>query len=658
MKKVTVYLLMVLLLVAASFPAAQAEIRAEVVQEKEYDPFKTSHTISINHKRIVEKTAEGYVLTDIQGNILSDFYSDIQMDEAEIYAQAYLKTEETNNAMLLDMQGQVVIQEPYAYFDVLSDKWVAGFLLELTDGDVYDKWTPRGKTIIHRVDLYYQGNRVASLSREEYGALYAYGDYLYSAYNGNEGVFSSNGTFTQKQYAGEYIRDPKDNSIWHAGSGQQAFVPGCTLKKEEVEQYLLYDTQGNVLDLQGNVVLFLPEKPETYTPQTLTVYGDKYCIISTLSNGDYLCDLEQGVIYQGYQFHCVDKMARTGYVLCESQDGMLSYVDTAGNAVVKDFIQNHQSNRRLTYNNYFLSCENLETGKYTVYSAIAGPLGEYDNMVFVPWYAPAKVLEVKKGEGWGAIDMQGNTVIDFVHKALYVCSDTSYAIGQVMDTNTLTVYQLTDVDQTEADVPAEKDKEAAKLEAKAQRLEDKAARAMDNAAPLLEECAVLADKLATLEAQKAACEADLAYLDAEIAALQAEMVEQQADRMAEINALCISRDAAAESLACCREEIVNIQTEMQALQANADMLSAEAEAYLAEARELRLSAENNRSAADVSQPEESAIWHCDTCNRDNDMNFCPGCGAKKPVKLMCSGCGYETEAQDFRFCPQCGQSFN
>lgn len=652
MKKVMVYLLMVALLVSVFVPAARAEIRAEAVQEKVFDPFSTSYTISLNHKRIVEKTAEGYVLTDIQGNILSDCYSDIQMDETESYAQAYLKTDEFNNAVLLDMQGQVVIEEQYADFDVLSDKWVAGFLLELTDGDGYDKFTPKGKGIIQRVDLFYQGNRVASLSREEYGFLYAYGDYLFSAHNGNEGVFSSNGSFTKKPYAGEYIVDLKDNSIWHAGSGQQAFVPGCTLEKEEVEKYLLYDGQGNVLDLQGNVVLFLPEKPELYIPKVLTVYGDKYFIIDTIGE-DYLCDLEQGVIYQDYEFDCVDKMAQTGYVLCQSQDGMLSYVDAAGNAVALGI-----KYKGVYYNNYFLYQGNEETGKYMVYSAAAGLLGEYDD-VYISKVAPSKVLEVKKGEGWGAIDLQGNTVIDFEYNSISVCADTSYVIGLKPDNKTLILYQLTDADQTEADVPAEEDKEAAKLEAKAQRLEAKAARAMDKAAPLLEECAVIEDELATLEAQKATCEADLAYLDAEIAALQAEMVEQQADRMAEINALCISRDDVAAKLASCQIEIDHMKTQMEKLQTEADRLIAEAEAYLAEANALRLQAQNMLPAEIVSQSEEaSETWHCDACNRDNDMNFCPGCGAKKPVKLVCSGCGYEPEAQDFRFCPQCGQSFN
>ena len=654
MKKVTAYLLMVLLLAAASFPAAQAEIRAEVVQEKVFDPFSTGYTISLNHKRIVEKTAEGYVLTDIQGNILSDCYSDIQMRETESYAQAYLKTDEFNNAVLLDMQGQVVIEEQYADFDVLSDKWVAGFLLEPANGNAYDKSASKGKGIIQRVDLFYQGNRVASLSHEEYGALFAYGDYLYSAYNGNEGVFSSNGSFTKKPYAGEYIVDLKDDSIWHAGSGQQAFVPGCTLKNEEVQDYLLYDMQGNVLDLQGNVVLTLPEKPETYIPIVLTVYGDKYFIIDTIGE-DYLCDLEQGVIYQDYEFDCVDKMAQTGYVLCQSQDGMLSYVDAAGNAVALGI-----KYKGVYYNNCFLYQGNEETGKYMVYSAAAGLLGEYDD-VYISRAVPSKVLEVKKGEGWGAIDLQGNTVIDFEYKSISVCADTSYVIGLKPDNKTLILYQLTDADQTEADVPAEEDKEAAKLEAKAQRLEDKAARAMDKAAPLLEECAVLADGITMKEAEMAAYEADLGFANAllEITILAQQEKGEQTNEADAINEKKASRDDVAAKRASCQIEIDHMKTQMEKLQTEADRLIAEAEAYLAEAEAIRLQVNKALPAEDAFLPEEeSKIWHCDACNRDNDMNFCPGCGAKKPVKLVCSGCGYEPEEQDFRFCPQCGQSFN
>lgn len=654
MKKVMVYLLMVLLLVSASFPAAQAEIRAEVVQERTAYPIYELYEL---YGIVVWGSKDGFALTDIFGNPVSERYAYIHTAPSGLpFFEANMGTDPINDSVVLDLQGNVISEDQYGSIVWLSEKWYAGLVLEAVTDDSYEFVANGLRYGIQRADLYYQGNRVASLSREEYGSPDANGNYLYMDYNmlqkrGIEGVYYRDGSFVEKPYTNEY-----DSELWHAGTDQQAFVPGCTLTKEEVQDYLLYDGQGNVLDLQGNVVLYLPEKPQVFRPQTLTVYGGKYFIIdAVVAEGDYLCDLEKGILYNAQQFYGVETMAQSGYVLCQSADNVLSYVDVSGEVTAPDFATN-ASHRT---HSLFQWLENNDTGKFTVFTALEGKLTEEYDDVYDALYCYAKVFPVQKDGKWGAIDLYGNTVIDFEHKLLNICSDTSYAIGQKMDTETLILYRLTDVNQTEADIPAEEDAEAANLEGKVQRLEDKAARTMYKAAPLLDECAVLADKLATLEAQKAACEADLAYLDAEIAVLQAEMVEQQADGMDDINALLTNREAVEEELACCREEIININTEMEALQANIDTFSAEAAAYLTEANELRMQAKNMLPAEEEAHPEEeSNIWHCDTCDRENDMNFCPGCGAKKPVKLVCAGCGYEPEAQDFRFCPQCGQQFN
>ena len=49
-------------------------------------------------------------------------------------------------------------------------------------------------------------------------------------------------------------------------------------------------------------------------------------------------------------------------------------------------------------------------------------------------------------------------------------------------------------------------------------------------------------------------------------------------------------------------------------------------------------------------------WICETCGRENDSNFCPKCGAKRPAeKIVCPGCGEEYSPEDeFAFCPDCG----
>lgn len=564
MKKVMVYLLMVALLVSVSVSAAQAEIRAEVVHERAAYPIYELYEL---YGIMIRGSKDGYVLTDIFGNPISESYAYIHTVPSGLpFFEANMGTDPINDSVVLDLQGNVISEDRYGRIYYLSEKWYVGLVLEpVTDGTDEFGIVGGPDCGIQRADLYYQGNRVASLNREKYGSPTAHGDYLYMSYDmiqerGIDGVYDLNGTFSEKEVSligsgVEYEWVLSEQCMYHIGTGQRAFTPGCTLRKEEVKDCLLYDGQGNVLDLQGNVVLFLPEKPKVSFPQKLTLYGGRYFVINAaVAEGDYLCDLEKGILYNAQEFYGVETMAQTGYVLCKSDDNVFSYVNVSGEVTAQGFVTTALPRRH----SLFQWKENNETGKYTIFTALEGQLKEeYDN-VYIGLYSSAKIVAVKKDGKWGAIDLHGNTVIDFVHKTLYVCSDTSYAIGQVMDTNKLTLYKLIDVD-----------------------LEREAAAAAEEAR-IIEEM------------QRAEEEARLA------------------------------------------EEAIR--------QAEEEARRAEEEARLAEEA--------------ARQEAESKWWHCDACNRDNDMNFCPGCGAKKPVKLVCSGCGYEPEAQDFRFCPQCGQSFN
>ena len=51
-------------------------------------------------------------------------------------------------------------------------------------------------------------------------------------------------------------------------------------------------------------------------------------------------------------------------------------------------------------------------------------------------------------------------------------------------------------------------------------------------------------------------------------------------------------------------------------------------------------------------------WICKTCGRENDSNFCPKCGTKRPEeKIVCPNCGKEySPADEYAFCPDCGAS--
>ncbi len=48
-------------------------------------------------------------------------------------------------------------------------------------------------------------------------------------------------------------------------------------------------------------------------------------------------------------------------------------------------------------------------------------------------------------------------------------------------------------------------------------------------------------------------------------------------------------------------------------------------------------------------------WICASCGAENQGKFCGECGAKKPDRLYCPACGYETDIDSgARFCPDCG----
>lgn len=60
----------------------------------------------------------------------------------------------------------------------------------------------------------------------------------------------------------------------------------------------------------------------------------------------------------------------------------------------------------------------------------------------------------------------------------------------------------------------------------------------------------------------------------------------------------------------------------------------------------------------AKKPQESAGtqdgWRC-VCGRENDGQFCPDCGKKRPQSVTCPKCGKADLPQDCRFCPQCGE---
>lgn len=54
------------------------------------------------------------------------------------------------------------------------------------------------------------------------------------------------------------------------------------------------------------------------------------------------------------------------------------------------------------------------------------------------------------------------------------------------------------------------------------------------------------------------------------------------------------------------------------------------------------------------QSQNAGEWICPNCNTKNTGNFCTECGNKKASGVKCQNCGWETQGDAPKFCPNCG----
>ena len=267
-----------------------------------------------------------YQVVDADGNVLSASYADMS-----VRSGFYRVTNESgvNTQGLLDGQGQVIIPLEYGSIEIISDRWQAGIVLKNSTAENYDykSWSGDGFYLIDRVDLYYRGTKKGSLTRMDWNSADAYGDYLrvqnrernYTFYN-RDMQPSSREADGSSEYDDEY----RTKTVWHQGSGQQAFTSSCTLTKDEVEQYY-WEANGRVLDLQGNTVGDVANFASVYSPK-----GD-YIRVRNGANLYGLVDYTGKVIlpcaYESMESD-VEGAAMTGYLYVE-KDGKGGYVNLA-----------------------------------------------------------------------------------------------------------------------------------------------------------------------------------------------------------------------------------------------------------------------------------------------------------------------------------------
>jgi len=302
----------------------------------------------------------------------------------------------------VDGQGKEVL--PMAYGDILhfSDKWQMGVVLEEATVDNYDYKGGDSFYLVTRYDVFFEGKKVSELSRTAYNYAYPRGDYLYI--KDREGVYSYyNKDMVKSSYTGEnsseYFEDYKTKTVWHCGSGQVAFVPGCTLTRDEVEEYMF--KKGNIMyDLQGNELFDVSEYDNVYR-----YYGD-YAKVKK----DGKCGLidRAGMLVVPCEYD--DIPAYFDYFVDGYQsvikDGKAGFVNKNGE-VTCDF--KYAASNIKNFYPPVASLKDME-GNTIVLSGAAGELEEKYAEVRLSY----KLIAAKKADGTaGVIDWYGNVVIPF-----------------------------------------------------------------------------------------------------------------------------------------------------------------------------------------------------------------------------------------------------
>ena len=246
MKKWLMILLALCLFCSAA--AAEVSVDVKVVNARNLTLNAAANTF------VIRTDSKQYQVVDSELNPLSAEYPQIDVRDGQ-----YKVSNQDGACGLLDGQGKELIAPAYDDIQVISERWAAGITLKESTAENYDyeTWFSEVKKffLIDTVDIFYCGEKKGTLTRLDWNYAYAYGDYLviqsrekkYSAYNKD---------FVQSpfelEYSSEYSENYRTGKVIHAGSGQEAFTPGCTLMPDEVQQYIWINQNDMLIDLQGN----------------------------------------------------------------------------------------------------------------------------------------------------------------------------------------------------------------------------------------------------------------------------------------------------------------------------------------------------------------------------------------------------------------------
>jgi len=399
-----------------------------------------------------------FYLMDASGNIVTEqgYYNiaTYLSGYTHPYTECTIAPDEPLNRYgILDGTGKLITTDTYGTFFFLSDRWFVAQVLEPASGEQADYVDSR----YIRSDIFHEGKLVASFDRAHYGSCAAFGDYLYMSKSSNgtdstDMVIHASGACTEIEESGYYTYYEyngwysSDKGRWHSGSQQLAFVPECTLTKDEVDRWLCYDGNGHFIDLQGNIVASTDLLEGAYR-SVVDVFCDKY--IQVYHQGQYhLFDMQGNRIAQAANFAGglddgpKGEPMSLGYLLCEDAEGNLYYVDANGQnptgfTCPREEIDYNCTNLSLP----FLYSRDPDDDQYVVYTAAAGKLDTiYEGVLKDTASAACRLLGVKKDGKYGVIDLYGNTVIDFIYDDIIISLDGTLVAAKIWDGDHLHVF--------------------------------------------------------------------------------------------------------------------------------------------------------------------------------------------------------------------------
>jgi len=418
MKKGILFIVSAILCFCLTFSAV-AEMTVREISASDVTLNKYSGAMAIK-----EKNSKVYRLFSPDGELLStNEYTSAYATDYGFFKVSARSADGVHDDGLVDSTGKEIIPAVYADINVVSARWQVGLKLSPCDADdkdyTFTDWNTNKKSFyrIETADFFLDGEKVGSLPRSDYdGYPTAHGAYI-CVQNRERQRFYYDRTMSagrpvdsSSEYSTQY-KSGKTTYI-HNGSGQVAFVPGCTLTPDEVDKSVVYE-KGQALDLQGNVIATAKQNYDYIYSSDEGVYTrvkiyDKCGVIDREMNEIIPPEYDD----LSYTTATLDSFGFISAV----QDGKFGFVNSKGQVTcpftyVKDIVSERGT---------FASVKNLD-GTIIVLSAAVGELPEHYADVDFPNYNGSMSFTATNASGEkGVIGLYGNTLIPFSEDNRYV----------------------------------------------------------------------------------------------------------------------------------------------------------------------------------------------------------------------------------------------